>query len=101
MSANLVVDIGGTCWSQPSIPDGTTGLTLSGQFAGLSGVFIGQIVDLKDTDTLCNVWVTGTAAVNSGNLNIGVQTSDSTASGTFTDPLSGLAANDRPQRWAS
>ena len=101
MSANLVVDLGATTIAGQSLPVGTTGLTLSGQFAGLSGVTVGGIVDLKDADTFCNIYVGGITTLASGILIIGVQTSDGTTSGSFTDPLSGLAALDRPQRWAS
>lgn len=102
MSANLVVDIGATCWSQPSLPDGLTGLSESGQFTGLSGVVIGGIVDLKDTDSYCNLYITGKSVLNSGILIVGVQTSDGTTSGSFTDPTSGLVAGGNlPFRFAS
>ena len=101
MSANLVVDLGATTIAGQSLPAGTTGLTLSGQFAGLSGVVVGGIIDLKNADTYCNVYVTGITTLGSGQLVVAVQTSDAVTSGSFTDPMSGLAANDRPSRWAS
>lgn len=87
MSANLVVDIGGTCVYQPSL---TSGNGVSGQVCGLSGVVVGAIVDLVNADTFCNIYVAGLPALTSGNLIIGIQDSNATTSGTFTDPTSGL-----------
>lgn len=72
---------------QPSL---TSGNGVSGQVCGLSGVVVGNIVDLIAANTMCNVYVGGLPALASGLLIIGVQCSDSTASGTFTDPTSGL-----------
>lgn len=101
MSANLVVDLGATTIAAQSLPAGTTGLTLSGQFAGLSGVVVGGIVDLRNADTYCNIYVNGITTLASGVLIVAVQTADAVTSGSFTDPMSGLAADDRPSRWAS
>lgn len=101
MSASLAVDLGATCWSQPSFPDGTTGLSLSGQFCGLSGVVVGGIVDLGNMDTYCNFYATGITTLGSGILIVGVQTSDGTTSGSFVDPTSGLGAANFPFRLAS
>ena len=53
----------------------------------------GRIVDLLHADNNCNMFVTG---FGSGPLELRVQTSDATTSGTFTDPTSGLPANAFP-----
>ena len=89
MSANLVVDIGNTCQFVPSIT--TLSLTSGVIAAPCSGAIVGDVVDLGPSDTSLNIFVTGRNAVTSGQLRIAVQTSDSTVSGTFTDPTSGLA----------
>jgi hypothetical protein len=90
MSANLALDLGGTCLLQSTLPPniGTIG---SGGFvdAYRSGIMIGQTVDMINADTYCNVLVLGTM-VTSGPLLLAVQDSDSTTSGNFTDPTSGL-----------
>ena len=56
----------------------------------LSGdaVVVGGIVDLLGANTFCNVWAAGRG---SGPAQFLIQTSDSTTSGSFTDPTSGLA----------
>ena len=90
MSANLVVDIGNTCQSQQSVPTPAQ-LSPSGQVCGLSGVQVGQTLDLIHADTFCNLYITGTAVLASGPLIVGVQTADSDVSGNYTDPTSGLA----------
>lgn len=89
MSANLLVDIGATGDFATSI----------GSAAGVastpaSGEIIGQIVDLLPSNTYTNVFVAG--GPNSGQLGIQIQTSDSTTSGSFTDPTSGLPAGALP-----
>lgn len=95
MSANLLVDFGGTITALPSLPstavaaDGPNAGSSGGNMSSLSGVLVGDIVDLINANTYCNVYVAG-RSLGSGPLLIGVQTSDSTASGTFTDPTSGL-----------
>ena len=107
MSANTTVDIGATSLFVPSI---TTGLTVaSGAYASLSGTVVGQWVDMRNCDTLCNVFVT--AGPCSGPIGIAVQTAPGVydvplgnnsfsgnvfsggapLSGNFTDPTSGLA----------
>lgn len=94
MSASLVVDLNGTCQSYPSLNGNqqqAAAQNPSGQLCGLSGIVIGQSVDLLNADTFCNVYVAGTAIQASGALIIGIQTSDSDVSGTYTDPTSGLA----------
>lgn len=92
MSANLTVDIGGTCQFHPSawtvVPTSPA-----------SGTVVGTVVDLKDSDTLCNVFVAGGGS--SGTLSVLLQTADAISgliqsgglppSGSFTDPTSGLA----------
>lgn len=83
MSANLVVDLGGTVLSYPS-------LVTSGAFPG-SGALIGNSVDLLNANTFCNLNVVGQNAGLSGQLRVAVQTSDADTSGLYTDPTSGLA----------
>lgn len=89
MGAGLVVDIGQTCQFHPSIVQ-----TVSG------GVIVGLPIDLKNSDTLCNVFVA--AGAGSGPVGVQVQTSDVASgfiasgaglptSGSFTDPTSGLS----------
>ena len=63
MSANLIVDLGNTANFGVSIPP-TVG-------TGTSGVFIGNVVDLKDANTLTNAWVVGGAS--SGVLVVQIQ----------------------------
>src|SRR2546426_322814 len=64
LSANLIVDIGGTAQFMPSLQSGNA---VSGQVCGLSGVYVGQPVDMLHSDTFCNIYVAGLPAVNSGN----------------------------------
>lgn len=97
MGASLVVDIGNTCHSRPSLPGGVL-LSPSGFLDGLSGALVGDIVDLIHENTNCNVYVGG-RSVTSGPLLIAVQTSDDTTSGNFTDPTSGLV--DMPSSFSS
>lgn len=82
MSANLIVDLGHTADMRPSI--------VNALIFPASGAVIGNPVDLKDANTVCNLFVAGDLA-QSGRLRVAVQTSESTASGSFTDPTSGLA----------
>ncbi len=88
MSANLLVDLGNTCQLAPSLYSGNG---VSGQVCGLSGMIVGEIVDMLHSDTYCNVYINGKAVFASGNLIIGVQSSDALTSGSFTDPTSGLS----------
>ena len=87
MSANLLVDLGNTAYSQNSF--------ISTGFFAASGALPGAIIaDMLHADTFTNLIVFGTltgSAPNSGQLRIGVQTSDTTNSGDFTDPTSGLS----------
>lgn len=86
MSANLIVDIGNTCQYSYSIaPSAGVAATPA------SGVIVGDPVNMLHANTFCNLFVTGGPS-NSGQFRVAVQTSDSTASGSFTDPTSGLAA---------
>jgi hypothetical protein len=87
VSANLIVDLGGTTQVVNTI---TSPPFLSGGaiFAG-SGTVIGNSCNMLHSDTYCNMIVTG--ASQSGQLRIQVQCSDSDVSGTYTDPTSGLA----------
>ena len=87
MSANLLVDLNGTCSMQPSLQSGNS---VSGQVCGLSGVYVGQSVDLINANTFCQVYIAGNPALSSGNLIIGVQVSDVDSSGQYVDPTIGL-----------
>lgn len=81
-SANLVVDIGPTCDYRTSLS------TASGSLA-----LVGEIVDLQNADTNCNLFVAGSTGVGgsaSGAIEIRVQGSDATTSGSFVDVTSGL-----------
>jgi hypothetical protein len=79
VSANLVVDLGSTVDRRVSVAVGSG-----------ANLVVGEIVDFLGANTYCNVFVAG--AAGSGVIEVRLQTSDSTASGTFTDPTSGLAA---------
>ena len=79
MSANLVIDLPQTTNFFPSINN------VSG-----SNVAVGAIVDLLNSDAYCNVFIVAGGGI-SGVIPVTVQTSDSTASGSFTVPMSGLA----------
>jgi hypothetical protein len=85
-SANLAVDINGTCVLGTTI---TGTIQSGGPPAPASGTVIGASVDLINADTYCNVIVVGNCS--SGQLRVQVQTSDTDTSGNFTDPTSGLA----------
>lgn len=78
MSANLVVDIANTCDYRASINVGSG-----------SNLVVGEIVDLMQANTYCNIFCAGGAG--SGAIQLQIQTSDSTTSGSFTDPTSGLS----------
>lgn len=54
-----------------------------------SNLVVGEIVDLLQANTYCNVFVAGGAG--SGAIDVWIQTADATTSGSFTDPTSGLA----------
>ena len=98
-SANLVVDLGGTCQAMTTIAVGGGGLgVMSGQIGVVSGLamlasggIVGQSVDMLHSDTFCNLMVAGQLINTSGQLRIAVQTSDTDVSGNYTDPTSGLA----------
>lgn len=64
-------------------------ITSGGAMSSLSGVLVGGIVDMRDSNTYCNLIVAG-RGFGSGPLTVGVQTSQDTTSGNFTDPTSGL-----------
>lgn len=93
--AGYSVDLGFTTQASASLPstavaaDGPIAITSGGCISSLSGVMIGDIIDLVNANSYCNVFVAG-RSITSGPLLVGVQCSDSTASGTFTDPTSGL-----------
>jgi len=79
MSANLVVDIANTCNYDASVMVGSG-----------SNLVVGNIVDLLNANTYCNVWIA--TAAGSGAVEARIQTSDSLTSGSFTDPTSGLSS---------
>ncbi len=86
MSANLVVDLNGTCAFGASI---FGNIQSGGPPAPASGAVIGASVDFLNADTYCQVLVNG--SMSSGQLRVQVQSSDTDVSGTYTDPTSGLA----------
>lgn len=81
MGAGLVIDLNGQVDRFPSICN----------VSGGAAVVVGQIVDLANADTYCNVYLAAGGGI-SGVIPLTVQTSDSTTSGSFTVPQSGLAA---------
>ena len=85
MSANLIVDIAGGADYQTSITIGSG-----------SDTTIGRVVDMLGANTYCNVFVAGGVAGGSGQVQIQIQTAETTASGDFTDPTSGLVAGEFP-----
>ena len=80
MSASLTVDLANTTDYRASVMVGS-GVNL----------VVGEIVDLLQADTYTNVWVAGGVGGGSGAIEIRIQTADTTTSGDFTDPVSGLA----------
>lgn len=89
MSASLLVDLQNTC--QQGVSIAAPSFPTSGGAIALSGGIIGQVVDMINANTFCNLQLVGQASFPSGELRVAIQDSDSTASGTFTDPTSGLA----------
>lgn len=90
----------GTALAGVSLP-GAAVISPSGQLCGLSGMIVGDVVDLKDGNTNCNIFILAKAAAPlSGAALISVQTSPDTTSGNFTDPTSGYAVGDLPS-WIS
>lgn len=87
MSASTLVDLAGTCFLYPSLQSGNG---TSGQACGLSGIYVGQSVDLLNANSFTNVVVNAIPALASGNLLVYVQTADNDVSGQYTDPTSGL-----------
>ncbi len=59
-----------------------------------SDLTVGRIIDFLNADTYTNIMVTG--GPGSGAIELRVQTSDTTTSGSFTDPTSGLPAGVFP-----
>lgn len=91
MSASYLVDLGRTTLALPSITAGQ----VTGVWPG-SGAVVGNVCDMLHANTYCNVYVAADAS-SSGQIRLAIQTSDSTASGTFTEPTSGLQFGDLPQ----
>ncbi len=92
MSATTIVDLNNSTVSQPSLNSFAQPSLASGAayISPASGAVIGLTVDLINAGNTCNIYAMGCPAFGSGQLQIQVQCSDSTASGTFTDPTSGL-----------
>lgn len=84
MSANTLVDLGNSTQQGLSISaiNGVGGTPASGEL-------VGGIVDMLHANNYTNLVVVG--GPTSGLLSIQVQVSDQTTSGSFTDPMSGLA----------
>lgn len=89
MSASLVVDLGNTCQLELSVGLGGAG---SGLIYPCSGAVIGDIVNLNDGHILTNLVAMGNRVFGSGQVRLQVQCSQTTNSGDFTDPTSGLAS---------
>ncbi|MCC6425107.1 MAG: hypothetical protein IT447_16660 [Phycisphaerales bacterium] len=99
MSASYLVDLGGT--SNLNYVGGTSIAPANGVGSTpASGVIIGQPVDLLFANTFCNLLVVGGVS-QSGSFQVAVQTSDSTASGSFTDPTSGMPSAAFPTSFLS
>ena len=81
MSASLHVDMQNTALFVPSIVTGAP--VNSGAVFGLSGNTVGQWVDLSNSDTYCNIYVT--AGPTSGPIAIAIQC----APGPYDIPLAG------------
>lgn len=96
MAADLLVDLFSHSLAYPSLPSPSQGadaglaITSGGCVSSLSGVQIGDSIDLNDVNHFTNVYVEG-RSFGSGPLLIGVQDSPDSTSGNFTDPTSGLA----------
>lgn len=105
MSANLIVDVGNTGYFPASISSANN----SGTALSSGQTIVGQWLDMSNSDTFCNVWVS--VGPCSGPIGIQVQTAPgpnvlppftnafsgnifsggAPQSGNFTDPTSGLA----------
>lgn len=90
MSASFLVDAFGSVLMKTSVVVGSG-----------SNLIIGDVVDFLNANAYTNVLVAGGVGGGSGAIEIRIQTSDSTASGTFTDPTSGLPAGSLPQNVVS
>jgi len=88
VSASYLVDLGGTTLLYPSL---LPSQAQSGLVSPLSGVLIGNSVDMLHANSFCNAVITGINYNFSGQVQIQVQTSDTDVSGNYTDPTSGLA----------
>jgi hypothetical protein len=95
VSASHVVDLMHAVRAVPSIIQ----TQLSGTWPG-SGAVVGAACDLLHANSFTNLLVV-TGLTPSGRLRIAVQTSDSTTSGTFTDPTSGLPSDAFPTDFSS
>lgn len=95
MSASLVVDLRNTVQVDLSIFN-TDDTLLSGSNGVASGLIIGRNVDLRDADTLCQVFFTH-GNNTSGNVFFAVQESDATTSGDFA----AISVNSGESIWLS
>ena len=89
MSASHLVDLNNTTQMIKSVDGAGAG---SGCVFAASGAIVGDVCDMLNANTYCNLFVAGTANFTSGLLRVAVQSSPNTTSGNFTDPTSGLQA---------
>ncbi len=102
MSASYLVDLGNTTNICPGGPAGPTSISPANGVGSTpaSGVIVGTPVDMLYANSFTNLLVVGGVST-SGAFQVQVQTSDSLASGTFTDPTSGLPATAFPTSFLS
>jgi hypothetical protein len=103
-SANYVVDL-----TPQSVYTGVSIFNAAGQGVGIAptlnasgytinanlGTTIGQSLDMLQADAFTNIFLAG-LAINTGELKVQIQVSDSDVSGNYTDPTSGYPANQFP-----
>ncbi len=97
--ASYLVDLGGT--TNLNYVGGTSIAPANGEGASpASGITVGAPVDLLLANSFTNLLVVGGVST-SGAFKVQVQTSDSLASGSFTDPTSGMPATAWPTSFLS
>lgn len=87
-SASTVVDLSATTDYQVSLSIGSG-----------SNTVVGGIVDLGNSNLTCNLWIAG--GPGSGPVQLQVQTSPGTTSGSFVDATSGLTGTNFPSTFVS
>src|SRR5213078_2512694 len=85
MSAGYVVDLGNTVYSY------SVATRVAPDSSPASGVFFSRIADMLNADSFTSLMVAIDNSNCSGQVQLQVQTSDTTNSGDFTDPTSGLS----------